>query len=102
MLELYPGTNVTTEQLSTIKCDSRWESVRKAWADFVGKPYVIIPEYEKLQKLKKIDNNKTQKNNPYRSNLYRSNPYQRNNSYKSYYNPYQRSNQSYYNPRNYY
>jgi hypothetical protein len=96
MLELYPGTNVTTEQLSTIKCDSRWESVRKAWADFIGKPYVIIPEYEKLEKMKKKMNNKTQRNNSYRSNQY-----QKNNSYKSYYNPYQRSNQSYYNSRNY-
>jgi hypothetical protein len=68
MLELYPGTSITNDQLSAMKCDSRWESVRQAWADFVGKPYVIIPEYQKLKKIPKRDNNKTQRDNSYQRN----------------------------------
>ena len=59
-LELYPGTNVTKEQIDSIKCNSRWESVRQAWAEFTGKPYVITPKYQQLQ----VAQNKTQNNRP--------------------------------------
>jgi len=69
MLELYPGTSITPEELSKLKCNSRLESVRQSWAEFIGKPYIIIPDYKKLQYNK---NDKTQKN---------SIPYQRNNRY---------------------
>ena len=85
-LELYPGENVPKEKLAALKCDSRWEDVRKAWAEFVGKPYVIIPKYQ--------SNNKTQRYNPYQSNnkTQRYNPYQRNSqNQRQRYNPFQRS-----------
>jgi hypothetical protein len=48
-LELYPGTRATKEQLASLKCNSRWESVRQAWAEFTGKPYIIIPKYQTNQ-----------------------------------------------------
>jgi hypothetical protein len=78
-LELYPGANVPKEKLATLKCDSRWEDVRKAWSEFIGKPYVIIPKYSNSY------NNQTQRYNPkssqnqtqrYQNNRYQNNPYQ--------------------------
>jgi hypothetical protein len=48
-LELYPGTNVTKEQLNSLKCNSKWEAIRKAWAEFTGKPYIIMPNYKLVQ-----------------------------------------------------
>ena len=78
-LELYPGANVPKEKLATLKCDSRWEDVRKAWSEFIGKPYVIIPKYSNSY------NNQTQRYNPkssqnqtqrYQNNRYQNNRYQ--------------------------
>jgi hypothetical protein len=62
-LELYPGTNVTKEQIESVKCNSRWESVRQAWAEFSGKPYVIVPNYQTILP-NSNEYNKTQRNNP--------------------------------------
>ena len=57
-LELYPGANITKEQIDSVKCNSRWESVRQAWAEFTGKPYMITPNYKQIQS----SQNKTQNN----------------------------------------
>jgi hypothetical protein len=62
-LELYPGENIPKEQLAALKCNSRWEDVRKAWSEFIGKPYVIIPSYPNSQNNPK--SNQTQRYNPY-------------------------------------
>jgi hypothetical protein len=66
-LELYPGSDVPKEELEKLKCNSRWESVRKAWAEFTGTPYVIKPDYEMFRK-KKTSNNKTTDNKTMNNN----------------------------------
>jgi hypothetical protein len=67
-LELYPGSNVSKEELEKLKCNSRWESVRKAWAEFTGSPYVIKPDYEmyrKINKNKTMNDKNTKNTNNY-------------------------------------
>jgi len=44
-MELHPGTSLTPEQLRQSKCNSRYNAIRKAYAEFTGKPYVIPPVY---------------------------------------------------------
>ena len=53
---LYPGTSIPEDELKKLQCTSKWNSVRKAWSDFTGKPYIIAPVYSML------DKNKTQNN----------------------------------------
>ena len=55
-LELYPGDNISKETLNVLKCNSRWEDVRKSWSEFTGKPYVIKPNYQNINNT----NNRTQ------------------------------------------
>ena len=59
-MELYPGTSIPPEEKSNLKCKSNWNSVRKAYADFLGKPYIIPPVYNSNKTL----NNNTKKNIP--------------------------------------
>jgi len=67
-MELFPGTTLTQEQLKELKCNSKYNMIRKAYADFMGKPYIIPPVYNKTNKTNKInknkDNSKTKKNKP--------------------------------------
>ena len=58
-MELYPGTSIPPEEKANLKCKSKWNSVRKAYADFLGKPYIIPPVYNSNKTLK----NNTKKNN---------------------------------------
>jgi hypothetical protein len=53
-MELHPGTTMSEEERKGLKCNTKWNAIRKAYADFVGKPYVIPPLYKKY-------NNKTLK-----------------------------------------
>jgi hypothetical protein len=53
-MELQKGTSLSEEQLSDAKCRQKWNAVRKAYANFTGKKYVIPPVYE-------TSKNKTQK-----------------------------------------
>ena len=66
-MELYPGTSIPPEDLSNLRCIQKWNSVRKAYADFTGKPYVITPVYNllKYNKNNKSKNNKINNKNPY-------------------------------------
>jgi len=61
-MELHPGTSITPQEQKILKCRQKWNSVRKAYADFVGKPYIIPPVYQN-KTLKRVENttNKTQK-----------------------------------------
>ena len=52
-MELQKGTTLSPEQLSDAKCNRKWNSVRKSFANFTGRKYVIPPVYT----------NKTQKQN---------------------------------------
>ena len=51
-MELYPGTSIPPEEKVNLKCKSKWNSVRKAYADFLGKPYIISPVYTSNKTLK--------------------------------------------------
>jgi len=52
-MELQKGTSLSPEQLNDAKCNRKWNSVRKSFANFTGRKYVIPPVYT----------NKTQKQN---------------------------------------
>ncbi len=60
-LELYPGTSIEPEEQAKLKCNSKWNSIKKAYSAFIGKPYVIPPLYS-LKNKTKTDKNKTDKN----------------------------------------
>ena len=47
-MELYPGTSLTPSQISEMKCNNRYNAVRKAFASFTGRPYIIPPVYRTL------------------------------------------------------
>ena len=47
-MELQKGTTLSKEQISNIKCIKGWNKVRKSFANFTGKKYVIPPIYENL------------------------------------------------------
>jgi hypothetical protein len=59
-MELYPGTSIKPDQMRNLKCNSKWNAIRKAYAEFIGKPYVIPPAYE-LSKYAQSEKSKKQK-----------------------------------------
>ena len=71
-MELYPGTNLTPEQLKEASCNSKYNAIKKAYSEFIGKPYLIPPAYNRTKKndtnqsksenMKTIKNMKTRKN----------------------------------------
>jgi hypothetical protein len=50
--------------MKTLKCQQKWNAIRRAYASFVGKPYVIPPIYKKTAKNREVvsNQNKTQNN----------------------------------------
>lgn len=62
-MELHPGTTMSEEERKSLKCNSKWNAIRKSYADFVGKPYVIPPLYKKYNKTVKANDNKDANNN---------------------------------------
>ena len=64
-MELQKGTTLSKEQISNIKCVKGWNKVRKSFADFTGRKYVIPPVYENLSDKynKKEESNKTEESN---------------------------------------
>jgi len=51
-MELYPGTSLSSKQISEMKCNNRYNAVRKAFADFTGRPYIIPPVYRTIEPAK--------------------------------------------------
>jgi len=51
-MELHPGTSLTPEQISQSKCNTKYNAIRKAFAEFTGRQYVIQPVYNKTVKNK--------------------------------------------------
>jgi hypothetical protein len=35
-LELHPGSTITPDEMKTLKCDTKWYAVEKAWSEFIG------------------------------------------------------------------
>ena len=62
-MELYPGTLLTPNKIKELKCNSKYNMIRKAYATFSGNPYIIPPVYNKTNKNKDNKNqSKTKKN----------------------------------------
>lgn len=55
-MELYPGKSIPPEEIAHLKCNNKWNAVRKAYSEFMGKPYEIQPVY-KERKTKKNNHN---------------------------------------------
>lgn len=92
-MELQKGTTLDETELKNAKCRQKWNSVRKAYANFTGKKYVIPPVYDtsknKTQKqpLKSNENknkNNITKNNKSYLNTSRNNGTIKNNSQELY------------------
>ena len=58
-MELYPGTSIKPDQMRNLKCNSKWNAIRKAYSEFIGKPYIIPPAYE-LSKYAQSEKSKKQ------------------------------------------
>ena len=64
-LQVYPGKSIPPNEIANLKCNNKWNAVRKAYSKLTGKPYVIPPIYNTTQTLKNREdnsNNKTQNN----------------------------------------
>jgi hypothetical protein len=92
-MELQKGTSLSEEQISDAKCRQKWNAVRKAYANFTGKKYIIPPVYDysknKTQKqpLKTNTNTNKNTNNTTKNNKSYVNTFQnlsRNNGTKKY------------------
>jgi hypothetical protein len=59
-MELHPGTSLTPEELKHVKCRQKWNAVRRSYADFTGKTFVIPPVYQSEKKDVKTIENKGQ------------------------------------------
>ena len=74
-MELHPGTSLTPQQISESKCNTKYNAIRKAFAEFTGRPYVIPPVYNKTVKNKNPSNVPVEtKNNPRFDNTRRKAP----------------------------
>jgi hypothetical protein len=71
-MQVYPGTSIPPNELEILKCNNKWNAVRKAYSKLTGTPYVIPPIYNQKTLKNKEDNsrnNKTQNNkNPVQNN----------------------------------
>ena len=61
-MELKPGTSLTGEEIKNLKCNRKWNSIRKAYSELIGKPYVIKPVYDKTNSNSKTLKNEGNKN----------------------------------------
>ena len=63
-MELHPGTSLTPQQLSQSKCNSKYNAIRKAFAEFTGRPYILPPVYNNTRKtdIDKKGGRKTRRN----------------------------------------
>ena len=48
-MEVHPGTSIKPEEMKTLKCQQKWNAIRKAYAGFDGKPYTIPPVYQTVK-----------------------------------------------------
>ena len=61
-MELKQGTEVSKKEIGEMKCNQRWNSVKKSYADLMGLKYVIKPVYSSSSSNKKGVNQKEDKN----------------------------------------
>jgi hypothetical protein len=53
-MELHQGTSLTPEQINESKCNSKYNAIRKAFSEFIGRPYIIPPVYKTTQTKKNV------------------------------------------------
>jgi hypothetical protein len=65
-LQVYPGKSIPPNEIANLKCNNKWNAVRKAYSKLTGNPYVIPPIYntKTLKNREDESNNKTQNNRP--------------------------------------
>jgi hypothetical protein len=66
-LQVYPGKSIPPNEIANLKCNNKWNVVRKAYSKLTGSTYVIPPIYNTVKTLKNREdesNNKTQNNRP--------------------------------------
>jgi hypothetical protein len=61
-MEVHPGTSIKPEEMKTLKCQQKWNAIRKAYASFVGKPYTIPPVYQTVKNKPSEADNQTRNN----------------------------------------
>ena len=78
-LQLYPGTSISPEQRKGLKCNHKWNMVRNSYAQLVGKPYNIKPDYSLLAPPKQNNYSRPIRRpiNKYNTRAYRQNQYRR-------------------------
>ena len=54
-------TSLTPEQIEKSKCNNKYNAIRKSYAEFTGKPYVIPPVYQNTRKRQVAGKNVTLK-----------------------------------------
>jgi hypothetical protein len=55
-MELKRGKEpLSSQEIRTLKCQQKWNSVRRSYAEFTGQKYVIPPVYEHLQRKNKTE-----------------------------------------------
>jgi hypothetical protein len=61
-MELQRGKEpLTGQQMRSLQCNQKWNSVRRAYAEFTGRKYVIPPVYENIRQKEQTQNNTTQR-----------------------------------------
>jgi hypothetical protein len=82
-LQLHPGTSISPEERKGLKCNHKWNMVKKSYSELIGKPYVIQPDYTLLSpstkntlKNRQSQLNKTQYAKPRQISSNNSNYYQ--------------------------
>jgi hypothetical protein len=68
-LDLKPGTSLTPEELKGIGCVKKWNSIKKAYSDFRGKPKTVMPNYHLINKPNNKTNKNTSKNTSKKANI---------------------------------
>jgi len=83
-MELQPGKTLDPEKIKKLKCNRKWNSVRKSYSEMTGQPYIIKPDYTEYNKNNENNENKY---NEYNKNYTRSNRENNNKTKKYRHNP---------------
>lgn len=78
-MELHPGTTISPEEIKQVKCKHRWNSIKKAYSEFMGKPYSVTLLPKTIKNTNNNNNNHTHKKKMFKHTLTHK-------SYKPYHN----------------
>jgi len=72
-MELHPGLTLTPQELKESLCRQKWNAVRKAYAGFMGQPYVIPPVYQMNKTVKNKEEQNKNKTRAQKGGLHKMN-----------------------------